>query len=158
VIRDDLGVALKRDEGSGPMHMGRYLPYFDCCGKFFRDCTCAKQGKLTIGYGWNLEANGLPQTPVDWLLDYAITESSYELQRRWPFLADMDGTRYAVLVQMIFNLGGPKLAGFRKMWAALKVKDYDRAAEEMVHSTWATQVKGRALRLALQMRTGTWVD
>lgn len=140
------------------MKAGRYLPYFDCCGKFFRDCRCAKQGRLTIGVGWNLEDNGLPQYPVDWLLDFAINETSLELQRRFPWMSDMQGNRYAAVLMMAFNMGTPKLATFRKMLAALKAKDYDRAADEMLDSTWRTQVKGRALRLARQMRSGEWVD
>ena len=42
------------------------------------------------------------------------------------------------------------------MIEALKVQDYERAAVEMLDSKWAGQVKGRATRLAQQMRTGVW--
>jgi lysozyme len=144
MIREQLIEQIKRDEGSGPKQLGRFLPYTDSVGK------------LTIGFGWNLTDNGIPQFVADWLLDYAIDEASRELQRRYPWLADMDGVRYAVLVNMAVNLGGPKLAGFRKMFAALERKDYDAAADAMLDSKWRKQVKGRALRLARQMREGTW--
>lgn len=158
MIRDQLIERLRKDEGTGPMVQGRSLPYFDCCGKFFRRCTCAVQGKLTIGIGWNLEDNGLPQHPVDWLLDSAINETSFELQRRYPWMNDMQGNRYAAVLMMAFNMGVPRFATFHKMLAALKDKDYCRASEEALDSEWRKQVKGRALRLARQMRTGEWQD
>jgi lysozyme len=146
MIRDDLLEQLKRDEGSGPKKLGRFMPYIDTVGK------------TTIGYGWNLSDNGIPQFVADWLLDYAINEASLELQRKYPWLSGLDGTRYAVLINMAVNMGLPRLSGFRKMFAALKRKDYDAAAVEMLDSTWRAQVKGRALRLARQLRTGEWQD
>lgn len=156
MIRDSLLEQLRKHEGTGPKKLGRYLPYFDCCGKFFRLCACAPQGKLTIGTGWNLEDNGLPQAPVDWLLGFAVDEASFELMRKWPWLKELDGTRYAVLLEMAFNIGVPRLAGFNRMIAAVKRKDYYAAAEEMLDSRWRVQVKGRAFRLARQMRSGEW--
>lgn len=146
MIRDDLLEQLKRDEGSGPKRLGRFLPYVDTVGK------------TTIGYGWNLTDNGIPQYVADWLLDFALNEASMEMTRRFPWLSDMQGTRYAVLINMAVNMGVPKLAGFRKMFAALKVQDYDTAADEMLNSKWRTQVGARALRLARQMRSGEWQD
>jgi lysozyme len=62
-----------------------------------------------------------------------------------------------VLVNMIFNMGGRRLAGFRKMLAALQKKEYEQAAVEMLASAWAEQVGDRALRLAEQMRKGQFV-
>ena len=40
------------------------------------------------------------------------------------------------------------------MWSAIHRKDYDRAADEMLDSRWAKQVKSRATRLSDIMRTG----
>lgn len=158
MIRDQLLDRIRKDEGTGPMKQGRYLPYFDCCGKFFRDCTCQQQGKLTVGIGWNIEDNGLPQYPVDWLLDFAINETSLELQRRYPWMHDMQGNRYASVLMMAFNMGAPTFATFRKMLSALKAKDYETAADEGERSRWFTQVKGRGRRLMTQLRTGEWQD
>lgn len=144
MIRDQLIEQLKRDEGTGPRKLGRFLPYTDSVGK------------TTICYGWNLTDNGLPQFVADYLLDYAMDEASRELLQRYPWLAEMEAVRYAVLVNMGVNMGVPKLATFRKMFAALKRNDFNAAADEMLDSDWRKQVKGRALRLARQMREGTW--
>jgi hypothetical protein len=43
------------------------------------------------------------------------------------------------------------------MLAAAQRGDWVEAAAQMLESLWATQVKGRALRLAQQMRTAEWV-
>lgn len=59
-----------------------------------------------------------------------------------------------VLVNMSFNLGGPKLAGFKKMRAAVEAGDWEAAAAEMEDSKWRGQVKGRAVELMSQMRAG----
>jgi lysozyme len=59
-----------------------------------------------------------------------------------------------VLVELVFNLGMPRLLGFKKMWAALDRKDYAAAADEMMDSKWAQQVKGRAKTLSDKMRQG----
>ena len=40
------------------------------------------------------------------------------------------------------------------MWAAIHRRDYNAAADEMLDSKWAEQVKGRATRLSNIMRTG----
>ena len=55
---------------------------------------------------------------------------------------------------MAFNLGVPRLCKFKNMWAAIHEKDFDTAAEEMLDSRWAEQVKGRATELAEMMKTG----
>ena len=55
---------------------------------------------------------------------------------------------------MSFNLGVPRLKRFMNMWAAIHRRDYNAAADEMLDSKWAEQVKGRATRLSNIMRTG----
>ena len=55
---------------------------------------------------------------------------------------------------MAFNMGVPRLCKFKKMWAAVYDDDYSTAAKEMLDSRWATQVKGRATKLANAMHNG----
>jgi hypothetical protein len=43
--------------------------------------------------------------------------------------------------------------GFREMWQAIQVKDWDGAANAMLDSLWAKEVGQRAVRLATCMRT-----
>lgn len=52
-----------------------------------------------------------------------------------------------VLVNMMFNLGTPKLRRFKKMLHAVAEQDYATAADEMVDSKWYTQVGRRSQEL-----------
>jgi len=65
-----------------------------------------------------------------------------------------DQVRFDTLTNMCFNLGAPRLSGFKKMWEAIEAGDYSTAAEEMLDSKWARQVGPRADRLAQKMETG----
>jgi lysozyme len=57
-----------------------------------------------------------------------------------------------VLLNMSFNLGEPRLKKFKGTLKAIRDKDFDRAADEMVDSRWYKQTKGRAKRLVDRMR------
>lgn len=114
-------------------------------------------GKLTIGVGRNLDDRGITQVEAMYLLDNDIRNAISDCVVRFQqtFL-DLDPPRQAVLVNMCVNLGIARLAGFKKTLAAIKAKDYEGAAIEMLSSVWADQVGDRALRLADQMRLGEW--
>lgn len=66
--------------------------------------------------------------------------------------------RQAVVANMLYNLGWPRLSEFQKMFAALAIDDYEGAALEMLDSKWARQVGARAQRLAIQMSTNIWQE
>lgn len=110
-------------------------------------------GKLTIGYGRNLDDKGISVDEAAYFLDDDIPYHTKELEN-FPFFNGLDDARKIVLADMSFNLGFKRLSGFRKMLAAVANKDYETAANEMLDSTWATQVGERAERLAEMMRTG----
>jgi lysozyme len=57
-----------------------------------------------------------------------------------------------VLVNMMFNMGRPRLSGFKKFNAALLESDWSKAADEMVDSLWYRQVGVRATRLWHRMK------
>ena len=67
---------------------------------------------------------------------------------------NLDPTRKAVIIDMLFNLGLMRFRSFVKMIHALKAGDYLLAAREMIDSKWAEQTKGRAFELAAMMRDG----
>ena len=56
-----------------------------------------------------------------------------------------------ILVNMMFNLGRPRLAGFKRMRAAIDAQDWETAAMEGRDSKWARQVTKRADRLMDRM-------
>ena len=65
-----------------------------------------------------------------------------------------DPVRKAVLIDMAFHLGRSGLIGFKKMWAALRIPDYDQAANEILDSKAARQCPKRYVELSKLMRTG----
>ena len=115
-------------------------------------CT---SGKLTIGYGRNLEDKGITEKEADDLLTEDIIDV-YESLNQFEWFAGLDKARAGVLVNMTFNIGFNGIQKFIKMINALSLKDYELAAKEMLDSRWARQVGGRATELAEQMRTGEW--
>lgn len=113
------------------------------------------QGILTIGVGRNLEDRGLSEDEVDYLLNNDIKICVEELKRSFDWYEDLGDIRKRVLVDMVFNLGMPRLKGFVKMLEAIESGAWEAAAEEMLDSTWARQVGSRADRLSEMMETGT---
>lgn len=124
---------LERDEGR------RGKPYKDT------------EGILTIGVGWNLEANVLPDRVIDLLLRHSIYTAYNDALKLFPKFADLSDNRQRALVNMAFNLGRYRLSGFKKMIAAVNAEDWGRASIEMLDSKWARQVGDRAKRLSVLM-------
>ena len=63
------------------------------------------------------------------------------------YFEDFPGEVQEILVNMMFNLGRPRLGKFKKMMAALKKEDWKEAAVEGRDSRWHKQVTKRAERL-----------
>lgn len=115
-------------------------------------------GKLTIGVGFNLDDEGLYDEEIDFILDNRLNKVYEEAQAAFPDFRTLNNARKTVIVDMLFNLGLVRLKGFKKMWAAVGMRDFKGAATEMLDSKWATQVGPRATRLAEMMRTGEWPE
>lgn len=115
-------------------------------------------GYLTIGVGRNIEERGISREESRYLLANDLAAVERELNKSWVgWNAPAHGAvRAAVLLNMAFNLGTPRLLKFRRMRAAYDSRDYPGAAAEMLDSRWARQVGPRASELADQMRFGAW--
>lgn len=111
-------------------------------------------GKLTIGVGRNLDDVGISYQEVMGLLANDVNRVCAALDATYPWWGQMSDKRQQVLANMAFNLGMDRLAGFKRMLAALQQGHWDEAAAEMLASKWAGQVGARAQRLANMMRTG----
>ena len=61
---------------------------------------------------------------------------------------DIDDDAFGVVVEMCFQLGLPRVSKFIKFLDALKNKDYERAADEMLDSAWYRQTPGRCQELS----------
>lgn len=116
-------------------------------------CTA---GKLTIGYGRNLDDVGISRTEAEMLFERDFAKAEAEARRLCKeFNIDCDSLieqRFYVLTDMMFNLGYGNLSKFKNMLTALSKGDYGTAADEMLDSNWAIQVGNRAQKLALLMR------
>ncbi len=110
-------------------------------------------GKVTIGYGRNIDDNGISQAEGDFLFDNDFARCERELAPFAWYVNQPQNVQDA-LMNMCFNLGIGRLLGFRKMIMALTVKDYTNAALEALDSKWATQVGQRAKDIALMIRQG----
>ena len=110
-------------------------------------------GKLTIGYGRNIEDNGITQKEADYLLMNDISNTHRELNQALPWFHMLSQKRKGVLINMCFNMGLPTMMKFKKMLSALSMGDYDEAARQMLDSKWARQVGDRANRLAEEMKS-----
>ena len=118
--------------------------------------TCSA-GKLTVGYGRNLDDVGIDQEEAEWLLERDIERARAAL-RLEPYWLDLGEVRQAVLLDMAVNMGWPRLQTFQRMRQALRMSEYHRAAAEMVDSAWYEQVGQRSRRLVEMMRTGEWPE
>ena len=110
-------------------------------------------GKVTIGWGRNIDDNGITKEEADYLFDNDFDRCQRELSPYPWYVNQPQNVQYA-LMNMCFNLGIGRLLGFRKMIMALTAKDYTKAAMEALDSKWAKQVGDRAKQVALMMRQG----
>ncbi len=110
-------------------------------------------GKITIGWGRNIDDNGISKEEADYLFDNDFNRCKAELAP-FPWYVNQPQNVQDALMNMCFNIGIGRLLGFRKMIAALIVKDYTKAAIEALDSKWATQVGQRAKDVALMIRQG----
>jgi len=113
------------------------------------------EGKTTIGIGYNLTDLGLPDYIIDDLFDRTFT-NAYKQAREFKWYNELTEVRQAVIVNMVFNLGAYRFAGFKRMIAALEAGNFKLASEEMLDSKWSHQVGKRALTLAAMMRYNSW--
>jgi lysozyme len=116
-------------------------------------------GKTTIGVGRNLTDRGLSQAECRYLLANDIEISISELERSFNWFSKLDDTRQAVLVDLHFNLGINRLKTFKKTLRLIEecmLGDdlWDKVAEELLDSKWATQVGQRAQTLARMLQLG----
>ena len=113
-------------------------------------------GHLTIGYGHNLDANGIDQETAELLLKKDIERAEKNVKNSFIWYLKLTEPRQYVLVDMCFNLGLIGLLKFKKFLAAAEAGNYQTAAKEMLDSKWAVQVGRRAVELAEIMETGEW--
>lgn len=122
-----------------------------------RDMYLDSEGIPTIGIGFNLE-EGFSLAESKLILDHRLGKLKEALRAKITSYPHVGAIRKIVFQDMAYNLGIPRLLGFKKMLAAIDRGDYQLAATELLDSRYARQVKGRARRNALMMETGEWYE
>ena len=116
-------------------------------------------GYLTIGVGRLIDKRrngGITPEESAYLLNNDIQRKTVEVFAALPWVKDLDQIRLNVLINMAFQLGTEGLLAFKNTLALIQGGNYDKAAENMILSTWHSQTPARCERLAKQMRSGVW--
>ena len=151
-----------------------YISYWEGFKSKPYRCTA---GKLTIGYGRNIEdrplsaaeyrmlfpdmtiseamkaisKQGISEQSAARLLKYDINNIGFQL-RNESWFVELSRCRKIVIYDMCYNLGYNGLIGFRKMIKAIRSKDYEKASEEIMDSRYFKQVGRRAKANCYVMR------
>ena len=124
------------------------------------------KGNPTIGYGFNIsEYEGLiPKDVLSGTRGLTQEEGNFIFEQAYR-IAGEDAERYLgdtydklalgvtdIITDMSYNMGYPKLSGFKKLKKALQEDDYAKAAAEMKDSKWYGQVGNRSKELVEKMK------
>jgi lysozyme len=109
-------------------------------------------GKLTIGYGHNLDANGITEEDADRMLHNDILLCTLELNKFLPWWSSHPENVQQVLVNMCFNLGITTLLEFKRSLGYIRDQKYSAAAVELRKSKWYGQVGSRADELIVMLQ------
>jgi lysozyme len=112
-------------------------------------CTA---GKLSIGYGRNLDDVGIIEKEAEILLFFDVFQVSIQLDSRIPYWKDQPIPVRIALVEMAFQMGVGGLLTFKKMLSAVREKRYHDVITEMLDSRWARQTPLRATHLSTTIR------
>lgn len=129
-------------------------------------------GKLTIGYGTNLEDDHMTAIEevavcdIETGISRPVAEflKANDMQRVYSFLSEsfafwdeLSDVRQAILIDMAYNLGNQGLLQFRKMLAALRIGEYGEAANQIKDSKYFRQTGRRAKRNVYMMKFGEFL-
>lgn len=116
-------------------------------------------GYETIGIGFLVDkrkGGGLRPEEIEFIFNNRVRLIAEELERRVKFMGALNDARYAVMINMAYQLGVNGLIAFKKTIDYIGDGFYEKAAKEMLDSTWAKQTPKRAKEMSEQMRTGKW--
>lgn len=115
-------------------------------------------GKMSIGYGRNLDDKGISYQEAELMKANDIEECDRWLNGNFAFYYKLSEVRKAALIDMRYNLGRGGFLKFQKMIAALSIGDHQQAAAEMRNSKWWQQVGPRAKRNWYMMNFNKFVS
>lgn len=136
-MSNDLKERIKENEGSllYQTHLGIFK------GGMFHKYKCS-EGYWTIGYGHRCSAD---QTPIHVYEAEALLDADINTAKEMAAKIHLDKHQAVndVLTEMIFQLGYSGAKKFKKFIAALRISDYDEAANQIIDSNWYRQTPNR---------------
>lgn len=134
----------------------RLKPYDDHDGLEFTQGDLLT-GKLTIGWGRNLNDRGITKEEAQYLFDNDLDYVEAAARKAFPWFASLDPVRQDVIVNLCFNIGIGGVQGFKRMIAAIERHDWPQAAWELSNSQWKSQVgRERHDMLTEALEYGKW--
>ena len=104
-------------------------------------CTA---GKLTIGYGRNLDDRGISKNEAHVMMMNDMYASIKDLQSIFgKKFNSFPAKKQAALIDMMFNLGKTRFSGFKNMIGAIERGDWQESAKQAQDSKWFSQVGDR---------------
>lgn len=114
------------------------------------------EGVWTIGYGHTAgvkPGDTCSQDEAEGWLVQDVNVAYGDLISHVPWFAGAPDAVKRGLLNMCFNLGWPRLSGFKATLLSGSIGDYASMADEALNSKWATQVGGRADQIAALFRS-----
>jgi lysozyme len=125
-------------------------------------------GANTIGVGWNMDANELPQDishflaqngyitdeMIDRMLKTSVRQAVADCRVLFPNFDGIDDARRMALTDFVFQLGFRRARQFSRAVAAVNTGRWEDAAKEMRDSAWFTQTPRRAEEITNIIETG----
>ena len=101
-------------------------------------------------YGFEVGSE-VSQEHVDELFHEDIQRTVRDCELLYSDFNDLPEEAQLIIANMCFQLGRPRLTGFKKMKAAVDSRDWREASRQMLDSKWAKQTPNRASRLSHRM-------
>ena len=113
-------------------------------------------GHWTIGFGHNLETTPITERAAMVILEDDVQAVTLRCALFIPSWDELGQVRQAVLVSVAFNVGVTGLQGFRRMLLAIHMRQWERAADELLDSDAGRLLPVRYKRLAEMLKSGEW--
>ena len=115
----------------------------------------------TFGYGHMvLDTDDLTEGvnyPIEVAEEYFEKDFSIAVSDAEKLIGDIElnHVQKCCIIQMVYQLGGPRTSKFKKMWQALRDGDALTASAEILDSRWHAQTPGRCEEVAEEMAGST---
>ena len=108
-------------------------------------CT---EGHDTIGVGFKVDDLFLSEKVCDLILEEKLNDLIPRIERKLNWFRYAQDEVKLVIVNMSYQMGLNGVLQFKRALAAMEIKNWEMAADEMLDSLWARQTSRRANELA----------